>query len=203
MRRRILSILRWFQAQNWFDGSGGWHGFPHHYFNQDGSYLYQDVSTIDWAICAAGIRVARQFYSQNQELVAIATELLERTQWEKSIGDDGRIAMGFDGKTGNINDYRWGLAFSEETELVYLEALASGRVSSEVLDLIIRNKKQGFYPSWFGAGFTYNWLQLWTGPIEPYAGNSRMAFEYDANTCDSKFEKQLMGFNCLSDHVRY
>ena len=207
-RKKILSLLKWQQAQNWFDGSGGWHGIPFHYFNADGSALWPDVSTIDWAMCAAGIRVVRQKYTNDSEIVNIATELLGRAKWEDALdttttNDDchncyGRIAMGFDGNTGVMNPYRWGWSFSEETELVYLEALASGRVSEDILDLLIRDQKSGFYPSWFGAGFTYNWVQLWTGVQEPYAASSAMAYQYDKSTCQTKFGRPLMGLTACS-----
>ena len=76
----------------------------------------------------------------------------------------------------------WADAFSEETEIIYLEALASGKVDDLDLDRIYRSKKNGFYISWYGSGFTYNWLQLWTGPKEPYLSNSVSAYQYDAST---------------------
>ena len=207
-KNRILSILKWQQDQNWFDGSAGWHGIPFHYFNKDGSALWPDVSTIDWAMCAAGIRVVRQRYSNDQEIVSIATELLERTNWQDAIDKTttneecfncrGRIAMGFDGQTGEMNPYRWAFGFSEETELVYLEALASGKVDDEIIDLIIREEKNGYLPSWFGAGFTYNWLQLWAGPQEPYFKNSTAAYLNDFNTCKIEFGRPLMGLTACS-----
>ena len=204
--QRVLSILRWLQAQNWFDGSGGWHGFPHHYFKPDGTQLWPDVSTIDWAMCAAGIRVARQYYSNNSTINSIATELLNRAQWDNAVGTDGRIAMGFNGNDGTMNDYRWGLAFSEETEIIYLEALATGKIDEQILDNIVRQEENGFYPSWFGAGFTYNWLQLWTGPVEPYKSNSVIAFQHDATASQSEFGVNLMGLTAcetLSDVDSY
>ena len=195
---KVLGILTWMEAQNWFDGSNGWHGFPKHYFNKEGTYYSSDISTIDWAMCAAGIRVARQHYSSNHEIVSIASSLLERAQWDLAIGSDGRIAMGFNESDGAMNSYRWGLAFSEETELVYLEALASGKVDPSILGKIIREKKNSFYPSWFGCGFTYNWLQLWTGPIEPYRTNSIAAYTTDAETCYEKFDLDLIGLTACA-----
>lgn len=195
---KVLSILKWMEAQNWFDGSNGWHGFPKHYFNKEGSYYSSDVSTIDWAMCAAGIRVARQYYSGNAEIVSIATKLLDRAAWDLAIGSDGHIAMGFNESDGSMNPYRWGLAFSEETELVYLEALASGKVDPAILGKIIREKEEGFYPSWFGCGFTYNWLQLWTGPIEPYRSNSIAAYSADAETSADKFGLGLIGLTACA-----
>ncbi len=195
---KVLGILKWMEVQNWFDGSNGWHGFPKHYFNKEGTYYSSDVSTIDWAMCAAGIRVARQYYSSNQEIVSMASSLLERAQWDLAVGSDGRIAMGFNESDGAMNSYRWGLAFSEETELVYLEALASGKIDPTILDKIIREKKNGFYPSWFGCGFTYNWLQLWTGPVEPYRSNSIAAYNADAETCYEKFDLDLIGLTACA-----
>lgn len=195
---KVLSILKWLEVQNWFDGSNGWHGFPKHYFNKEGTYYSSDISTIDWAMCAAGIRVARQHFSEHTEIVSIATELLNRAGWDLALGSDGRIAMGFNESDGSMNPYRWGLAFSEETELVYLEALASGKVDPAVLSKIIREKEQGFYPSWFGCGFTYNWLQLWTGSIEPYRTNSIAAYSADAETCSDKFGLELIGLTACA-----
>lgn len=197
-KTRVKAMLQWQLAQNWFDGSGGWHGFPHHYFKTDGSYYWADVSTIDWAICAAGIRVVKQYYSNDPEIAAMAEELLDRPDWQAALGAEDKIAMGFDGLSGAMNDYRWALAFSEETELVYLEAVASGDLPPSIFNAIVREKKGGFYPSWFGAGFTYNWLQLWTGPVEPYQTNSTAAFNIDASTSQSAFGRPLMGLTACS-----
>jgi len=192
-KERTNSMLNWMVAQNWFDGSGGWHGFPHHYLNKEGTFFWPDISTVDWAISAAGIRFIRQKYQNDPDLVAKATALLNRPQWEKSLGSDGRIVMGFDGMTGLKNEYRWGLAFSEETEMVYLEALATKKLDEHVLSKIVRLKASGFYPSWFGSGFTYNWLQLWTGPITPYSLNSELAFQADLSTALKQFGDEFMG----------
>ncbi len=197
-KSRIRAMLKWQTEQNWFDGSGGWHGFPHHYFRKDGSYYLADVSTIDWAICAAGIRVVRQYYSDDTEIVSMAESLLSRPDWTAALAEDDKIAMGFEGFTGEMNNYRWALAFSEETELVYLEAVASGILSASIFEAIIREEKSGFYPSWFGAGFTYNWLQLWTGPLEPYKTNAVAAFNNDASTCQNAFDLPLMGLTACS-----
>jgi hypothetical protein len=197
-KSRVKAMLQWQLDQNWFDGSGGWHGFPHHYFKKDGSYHWADVSTIDWAICAAGIRVIKQYYSNDAEIVSMAAALLARPNWSAALAADDKIAMGFNGLSGEMNPYRWALAFSEETELVYLEAVASGDLPASIFQSIIREKKSGFYPSWFGAGFTYNWLQLWTGPIEPYQTNSMAAFNNDASTSQSAFGRPLMGLTACS-----
>ncbi len=190
---RTLAILRFLQDQNWFDGSSGWHGFPYHYFAPDGTPQWPRVSTIDWAMCAAGIRTARQKYNDNREIVTIAGELLGRAKWNRAIDDDGKIVMGFEPEQGEANTYRWGLSFSEETELVYLEAVASGKLSATVFNSITRRKQGIFYPSWFGTGFVYNWMQLWTGPLLPYARNSRRAYLYDAKTSETVFGIPIMG----------
>lgn len=192
-KRRINTMLNWQIDQNWFDGSGGWHGFPHHYFKPDGSYYWADVSTIDWAICAAGLRVVKQFYAADKDIGQKIDTLLSRPDWKAAIDGKNKIVMGFEGLTGKMNPYRWGLAFSEETELVYLEAVASGKLSESIYSGITRVKKNGFYPSWFGAGFTYNWLQLWTGPRDPYKSNSVFAFKNDAETAARAFSSPLMG----------
>ncbi|MFT6867922.1 MAG: hypothetical protein ACJA08_002769 [Cyclobacteriaceae bacterium] len=197
-KNRVKSMLKWQIDQNWFDGSGGWHGFPHHYFKSDGTYAWPDISTIDWAMCASGIRVAKQFYSNDTEVVSMAEELLARADWNVALAADDKIAMGFNGNTGEMNDYRWALAFSEETEIVYLEAVASGKLNADIFDAIVREKKAGFFPSWFGAGFTYNWLQLWTGAIEPYKSNAKAAFEIDASSCQEKFGVPVMGLTACS-----
>ncbi len=197
-RSRVKAMLQWQLDQNWFDGSGGWHGFPHHYFKTDGTYYWADVSTIDWAICAAGIRVVKQQYSNDPEIVSMAEALLARPDWSAALAADDKIAMGFNGLNGQMNPYRWALAFSEETELVYLEAVASGDLPVSIFNAIVREKKSGFYPSWFGAGFTYNWLQLWTGPSEPYRTNSIAAFHIDASTSLSAFGRPLMGLTACA-----
>lgn len=195
---RVKQMLNWQRNQNWFDGSGGWHGFPHHYFKPDGSNLFPDVSTIDWAICAAGIRVAKQFYINDSKITQMADELLARPDWKSALAENDKIVMGFKGDTGEMNDYRWALAFSEETEIVYLEAVASGDLNPSVFDAIVREEKAGFYPSWFGAGFTYNWLQLWTGAQEPYKANATAAYSIDASTCLEKFGIPVMGLTACA-----
>ena len=197
-KKRITAMLNWQMEQNWFDGSGGWHGFPHHYFHKDGSYYWPDVSTIDWAICAAGIRTVKQHYADDPQIVAMAETLLARPDWTAALAENNKIAMGFDGQTGEMNDYRWALAFSEETELIYLEAVASGDLDAGIFASIVREEQNGFYPSWFGAGFTYNWLQLWTGPLEPYQTNARAAFAIDAATSLQAFGHPLMGLTACA-----
>lgn len=203
-RERILSMLKWQQAQNWFNGSGGVYGFPLHYYKADGSGLYQNnaaaVSTIDWAICAAGLRTVKQKFSSDSEISDLCNELLNRPNWEKTIHTDmndsyrlGRISKGLNADNGAKNGQVWADAFSEETELIYLEALASNKVNNLDLGRIYREQKNGYYVSWFGAGFTYNWLQLWTGPKEPYKSNSIAAYQSDAATCLSKFGRPIMG----------
>jgi hypothetical protein len=192
-KRRIEGMLNWQLDQNWFDGTGGWHGFAHHYFKPDGTALWPDPSTIDWAMCAAGLRVVRQYYADDAAIQQKVTTLLARADWNAALASGNKIAMGFNGATGQMNPYRWGLAFSEETELVYLEAVASGKLDAAVFGGITRQQKSGFYPSWFGAGFTYNWLQLWTGPMEPYKTNAIAAYKNDAETSKKAFGIPIMG----------
>jgi hypothetical protein len=208
-KQKIRSILRWQQAQDWFNGTEGKFGFPLHYYHSNGTGLWADsdaaVSTIDWAMCAAGIRVVRQNYATDAEIVALCNELLDRPQWQEVINKNvnnnhgfGRIIKGINATTGKPNDQVWADAFSEEAEIIYLEALASGKVDNLDLDRIYRAKKNGFYISWFGSGFTYNWLQLWTGTKEPYLSNSVAAYQYDGSTCQSAFGKPLMGLTACS-----
>jgi len=208
-KQRITSMLKWQQAQNWYNGSEGKYGFPLHYFNANGTGKSPNdisaVSTIDWAMCAAGIRVVRQKYSSDTEIVVICDELLNRPQWKEVVANNpsnsyqfGRIIKGLKATTGEKDGGVWGDAFSEETELIYLEALASGKVNDLDLTRIFREKKSGFYVSWFGAGFTYNWLQLWTGIQEPYKSNSVAAYQSDAATATAKFGRPLMGLTACS-----
>lgn len=203
-RERVVSMLKWQQGQNWFNGSGGIFGFPLHYYNADGSGIYQNeaaaVSTIDWAICAAGLRTVKQKFLADAEIVDLCNELLNRPMWEETIHTNtndsyklGRISKGLNANNGVKNGQVWADAFSEETEIIYLEALASGKVNNLDLDRIYREQKNGYYVSWFGAGFTYNWLQLWTGSKEPYKSNSIAAYESDATTSNSKFGRPIMG----------
>lgn len=208
-KKRIVSILNWQKDQNWFNGSQGKFGFPFHYYNSNGSGLYntspEAVSTIDWAICAAGIRTAKQKYASDSEIVAICDELLNRPEWEKTVHTEvndtykyGRITKGLHGTSGVKNGQVWADAFSEETELIYLEALASGKINNLDLNRIFRATKNGIYVSWFGAGFTYNWMQLWTGKVAPYETNSINAYQVEASTCASAFGIPLLGLTACS-----
>lgn len=207
-RQRILSMLRWQEAQNWYNGLEGVFGMPYHYFDINGNGLYNQsaeaVSTIDWAMCAAGIRTVRQKYASDIEIVTICNTLLNRPQWPETVHDNpndtyrfGRITKGFS-SSGTKNGQVWADAFSEETEIVYLEALASGQVNDLDLSRIYRELKNGYYVSWFGCGFTYNWLQLWTGSIEPYQSNSIAAFQSDASTSTSSFGQTYLGLTACA-----
>jgi hypothetical protein len=208
-KAKILAMLNWQKAQNWFNGTQGKFGFPFHYYNSDGSGLYSNspeaASTIDWAICAAGLRTVKQKYSSDPTIIAICDELLNRPEWERMIHNQandtyryGRITKGISGITGGKNGQVWGDAFTEESEIIYLEALASGKVNDLDLDRIFREQKNGFYVSWFGSGFTYNWSQLWTGAVEPYKTNSINAYQADATSCLSSFGKPFMGLTACS-----
>lgn len=207
-REKILSLLRWQEAQNWDNGTQGVYGFPYHYFDINGNGLNEfspeAVSTIDWAMCAAGIRTVRQKYVGDSEIENLCNTLLNRPQWEETIHENandaykfGRITKGFSA-TGIKNGQVWGDAFSEETEIIYLEALASGQVNDLNLNRIYREQKNGYYVSWFGAGFTYNWMQLWTGSVEPYLSNSIAAYQSDANTANTSFGETYMGLTACA-----
>jgi hypothetical protein len=207
-RERILAMLKWQEAQNWSNGTQGVYGFPYHYFDLNGNGLYsgspEAVSTIDWAMCAAGIRTVKQKYTGDSEIETLCNTLLNRPQWQQSIHDNpgdtyryNRITKGFS-STGTKNGQVWADAFSEETEIIYLEALASGQVPSLDLNRIFRAQENGFYVSWFGSGFTYNWMQLWTGPVEPYKTNSTSAYLADASTASSEFGNLYMGLTACA-----
>lgn len=207
-RERILAMLKWQEAQNWSNGTQGIYGFPYHYFDLNGNGLYNSspeaVSTIDWAMCAAGIRTVKQKYIGDSEIENLCNTLLNRPQWEETIHTNSadtyrynRITKGFS-STGTKNGQVWADAFSEETEIIYLEALASGQVPNLDLNRIYREQKNGFYVSWFGSGFTYNWMQLWTGPVEPYLSNSTSAYMADASTATSEFGNLYMGLTACA-----
>ncbi|UAM97995.1 hypothetical protein K8354_17195 [Polaribacter litorisediminis] len=194
-KRRILSMLKWMQDQDWYQGKDGWKGFPHHWFHVDGTEGYPGWGpvTVDWAMAAAGIRVVRQYYLEDSEINSICTELLSRPNWKDVFDEKGFIAMGIDYKSGEINPWRWGGSFTEETELTFLEARNSNQMDKSIFDVMVREKSSGFYPGWWSTGFEFNWMQLWTGPIEPYKTNSTIAYQNDATTCQSEFGRPIMG----------
>jgi len=201
-KNRVLAMMRWLEGQNWYDGTHGWHGFPYHWFTTDGDPHWDSVSTIDWAMLAAGLRTAKQYFSYDSDIVSLANGLLDRPDWNAVMRSNGKIAMGLLADSGDMDPYSWGLSFSEESELVYLESVASGQFEAEIYDNLSREKKHGFYPSWFAAGFTYNWLQLWTGPLPKLARNSRQAFLYDAKTSEKVFGRELMGLTAVGSFSR-
>lgn len=194
-KKRILSMLKWMQDQDWYQGKDGWKGFPHHWFHVDGTEGYPGWGpvTVDWAMAAAGIRVVRQYYLEDSEINAICTELLSRPKWKDVFDDKGFIAMGIDYKSGEINLWRWGASFTEETELTFLEARNSNQMDKSIFDVMVREKSSGFYPGWWSTGFEFNWMQLWTGPVEPFKSNSTIAYQNDATTCQSAFGRPIMG----------
>ena len=86
--------------------------------------------------------------------------------------------------------------------MIYTEALASGKLDTSILDKVVRIEKKGFYPSWFGSGFTYNWLQLWTGPIDPFIANSTKAYEFDVKTSLDATGLPLIGIDSMRDAIK-
>ena len=196
-QRRVSSIVNWLHRQKWYGGDHGWHGFPYHWSRTDKTPHWPSVSTVDWAMLAAGLRVARQYFADDPALVAKVTELLSRPAWAETIRADGRIGMGFRARDGSLDPYSWGLAFSEESELVYLEAIAADRSNQRLLQNVERKPKFGFCPSWFASGFTYNWMQLWTGPLSPLSENSRAAFASDLRTNIDAYDRPLIGLTAM------
>ncbi len=192
-RARVANMLRWLGELDCSNGQGGRHGFPYHFLRPDGSRAGgSEAGTIDWAICAAGVRVARQHYKRDSQIQRLTTDLLERPEWEATVGESSRISHGFSAG-GELLNAEWGSSFTEEAYLVALEAVASGDLGPGVFAGLEREERSGFWPSWFGSGFTYNWLQLWSGPREPFATNSTRAYEADARFCAERFGRPTMG----------
>jgi hypothetical protein len=201
-RRRVLAMLRWIESLDVESGAAGHHGLPSHFLHPDGSRTGgSEDSTIDWAICAAGVRVARQRYRDDTEVAALCAALLERPDWRQMLRPDNRFSHGFRAD-GSPIPYDWGSSFTEEAWLVALEAAATGKVEPSVFDGLNREEREGFWPSWHGSGFTYNWLQLWTGPWEPLAANSRKAYARDAAFCRRELGLSLMGFTACGTFSR-
>jgi len=191
-QRRTLAMLNWINEIDCQSGKGGRYGFPYHFLQLDGKRAgTSEISTIDWAICTAGIRVAKSQYKNVPEIVTVADKLLARADWNKTILPDGLISHGFmaDGKKLSTG---WGSSYTEEAYLVALEAMAGGLKVNPCNKMKVE-LKSGFYPSWFGSGFTYNWLQLWTGPLEPFASNSRKAYAAEAVFCQQYYKMPIMG----------
>lgn len=182
------------------------HGFPFHYYKANLDPFYpktedNEVSTIDWAICAFGVRLAAAKYGDSDlgiKLLAHDILYTNGPDWSKVIHESGRISFGIK-NDGNLMNSQWGLSFSEETDLVHVEAIASQKLTEDQISEILNNYKRDFsteskmYPSWFGAGFTYNWLQLWTGELEIYKENSIAAFCHDSETSREEFDFNAMG----------
>lgn len=201
---RVRAMLRWLDGIDCEGdtGGGGSHGFPAHFLNLEGKTAGEsEASTIDWAICASGIRVARQRFSGDAEVQSLTKCLLSRADWSAALTKNGRLSHGFDAE-GEMLASEWGSSFTEEAHIVALEAVASGKVDADVFNNIAREEKGGFWPSWFGSGFTYNWLQLWTGPFEPLASNSKAAFGRDVRFCKREFGTSLFGLTACETYSR-
>lgn len=195
-RSQTLAMLKWIEKIDCKKG-GGLNGFPFHFLTPGGERAgTSEVGTIDWAICAAGIRVAMQHFSGDKEITEIGGKLLKRPDWKSVVSKGGLISHGLsvnkDG-TSSLIDADWGSSFTEEAYVVALEAVASGSIDAEMFSKLRKETKNGFWPSYFGSGFTYNWLQLWTGPREPFASNSRKAYGRDADFCMKRYGKPLLG----------
>ena len=193
IKNTVKKLLKWIDNIELGD-----HNFPYHFYDANGRSKYTKaqgglISTIDWAICALGVRAAKQHYINDSEIVTLTDRILARPDWSAMINGNGRIAHEVD-INGNLNN-EWGLAFSEETDMVYAEAIASGKLSEVQENTLIstyeRKIKFGFIPSHFGAGFTYNWLQLWTGKQNSLEKNSKNAFCYDLESNNSIFTFNL------------
>jgi len=192
-RSRVMAMLRWIEAMNCNNGRSGLHGFPYHFLTPDGTQAgTSEVSTVDWALCAAGVRVVRQRYAQDPAIRDLAEAILKRPRWADTLSRAGRICHGFT-KDGTPLSTDWGSSFTEEAYLVAVEAVASGGVDADVFKNLLRQPREGFWPSQNGSGFTYNWLQLWTGPREPFATNSIKAYARDAAFCLKRFGRPLLG----------
>lgn len=196
--RAVRGIVNWMD-----DVMGSLHnkfkGFPLHYYKTDGSPFFPDeiseVSTIDWAMCAAGLRLARVKYPA---LNAQISRLLNMPKWNEMINPTGRVAFAIS-SDGLLSQHEWGLAFSEETDLVHAEAIASKKLSEAQINTIFTQQTRifdsvsGFFPSYFGAGFTYNWLQLWAGKLDGFKENSTTAYCFDAVANRTFFQLPVIG----------
>ncbi|NJM26142.1 MAG: hypothetical protein HC859_12290 [Bacteroidia bacterium] len=163
-RQKVLKLIRWLYNLSPTDGLDGWYGVPWHYINRDYSSkaaygidlgIFEEVSTIDWAMCMAALRVARVRYqgsdSDSHEIRTMIDELINKTHWgrfrakykTRKLDDAGKPIMDEKNKpVMNEEDFKismdvwiggepnkgrgmWGVAFSEETDLVYAEAYAT------------------------------------------------------------------------------
>lgn len=119
-RGRALATLRFFAERA--EHQRGW--FYHWLDAAAGKRIWRsEISSIDTALLLGGILTARQYFSQDPEIVRLATLIYERIDFPWMLnGDRGLISHGWTPEDGFL-PYRWD-QYSEHT-LLYLLAIAS------------------------------------------------------------------------------
>ncbi|MFM5916529.1 MAG: glucoamylase family protein [Novosphingobium sp.] len=165
-RARTLNTLRFLarlptgpQAE----GVAGYKGFFYHFLSTETGLRYgkTELSTVDSAMLFMGMLFAAQWFDRNnadeREIRALATDLVERAEWDWIARADGGIPMGWHPEHGFIDRIWDGY---NEGKLVYILALGARRhpVRSDAWNVWTAS-----YPRfWRGSGATRH---LGFGPL--------------------------------------
>jgi len=119
-RQRVLNTLRFFATKAFH--KNGW--FYHWLDSRSGERRWNsEVSSIDTALLLAGVLTTRQCFSTDSEIVRLATQIYDRTNFQWMLnGDPSLLSHGWKPETGFLKT-RWD-TYSEDT-ILYLLAIGS------------------------------------------------------------------------------
>lgn len=119
-RQRVLNTLRFFATKAFH--KNGW--FYHWLDSRSGERRWNsEVSSIDTALLLAGVLTTRQCFSTDSEIVRLATQIYDRTNFQWMLnGDPSLLSHGWKPETGFLKP-RWD-TYSEDT-ILYLLAIGS------------------------------------------------------------------------------
>jgi hypothetical protein len=119
-KERVRATLRFFA-----DRAEQFHGWFYHWLDaKSGARRWNsEVSSIDTALLLAGVLTARQKFADDREIVSLATEIYERTDFKWMLNKHPTLlSHGWKPETGFLKP-RWD-TFSEDT-ILYMLAIAS------------------------------------------------------------------------------
>ncbi|MDT7809397.1 MAG: hypothetical protein QOJ70_3210 [Acidobacteriota bacterium] len=160
-RNRVLTTLRFFAERA--PQEHGW--FLHWMDSETGERRWQsEYSSIDTALLLAGVLTARQYFSDDAEVVRLATLIYERVdfRWMLASGDSLMLSHGWRPETGFIKT-RW----DTYSEHLILQLLAIGSPTHAISPLAWRAwlRRRITYASYTymsdGPLFTHQYTQGW------------------------------------------
>lgn len=99
-------------------------GFLYHFMHRRTGerFFKSEYSSIDTALMLAGVLTARQYFIEDRDIAAMATELFDRVDWLWMLNGGDTLSMGYKPRYGFLR-HRWN-TFSEHP-VMYLMAMGS------------------------------------------------------------------------------